>query len=159
MEKLSTITYKSPLGTIMLQSDENRLLSLDFTDQQEVIFSKNSILEQTVKELDEYFAGKRLEFTVPIHQEGTNFQVSVWKALTTIPYGEVKSYFDIATQVGNPKAVRAVGMTNGRNPIGIIVPCHRVIGKNGKMVGYASGVWRKEWLLNHEKNVLSSRYV
>ena len=164
---LYTSYYNSPLGTISLQSNERALLGLDFVNEETELKikredrsireeSKSKILLQTVKELDEYFAGKRLKFTVPIYQEGTPFQVSVWKALTTIPYGKVKSYLDIATQVGNSKAVRAVGMTNGKNPIAIIVPCHRVIGKNGKMVGYASGVWRKEWLLAHEKKVLGN---
>ena len=156
-----TTYYQSPLGNILLQSNEDVLLRLDFVEKEEkeVVDGKRgerSILAQTIRELDEYFAGKRMKFTVPIHQEGTPFQVSVWKALTTIPFGNIKSYSDIAIQVGSPNAVRAVGMTNGKNPIGIIVPCHRVIGKNGKMVGYASGIWRKEWLLAHEKKVLGS---
>jgi methylated-DNA-[protein]-cysteine S-methyltransferase len=103
-------------------------------------------------QLDEYFLGKRKNFDLPLSLHGTTFQLAVWKQLETIPYGKTKTYKDIAIGVGNEKAVRAVGLTNGRNPIAIVVPCHRVIGSNGKMVGYASGVWRKEWLLAHERN-------
>lgn len=153
--------YDSPLGKIILQSTATALIKLDFFDGQTIQYPAApvpSILRQCIKELNEYFAKKRMAFSVPLSQEGTVFQLSVWNALKTIPYGTVKSYFDIATQIGNPKAVRAVGMTNGKNPIGIIVPCHRVIGKNGKMVGYASGIWRKEWLLDHERKTLSKRH-
>lgn len=150
--------YESPIGTILLEANDLSLLHLDFLekDNEVRLHDSSHILKQTTSELDEYFKGKRMKFTVSMYQEGTPFQLSVWNALKTIPYGEVKSYQDIATQIGNVKAVRAVGLTNGKNPIGIIVPCHRVIGKNGKMVGYASGVWRKEWLLQHEHKHLHS---
>lgn len=151
--------YESPIGKILLQSTNDALIRLDFIEENILKGPGNSvlssILDRTRVELDEYFRGDRQTFTIPILQEGTAFQRSVWKALTTIPYGVTKSYEDIAVQIGNPKSVRAVGLTNSRNPISIIVPCHRVIGKNGNMVGYASGVWRKEWLLAHERKIIS----
>ena len=94
-----------------------------------------------------YFSGEAIQFTVPISAKGTSFQQSVWQALTTIPYGETWSYAQLADAIGNPKAVRAVGLANGKNPVSVIVPCHRVIGKNGKLTGYAGGVERKQRLL------------
>jgi len=100
--------------------------------------------------LEEYLIGKRYEFDIPLALDGTNFQKAVWKALTEIPYGETRSYLEVASIIGNPKAVRAVGLANNRNPIAIIVPCHRVIGKNGKLVGYAGGLQMKEDLLKLE---------
>lgn len=152
--------YPSPIGLIGISSCQCSITTIDFVEQKQIQEDKNHIPEvvrQAVRELDEYFLGKRKKFTVPFHQEGTPFQLSVWQALTTIPYGYTKSYFDISSQINNSKAVRAVGMTNSKNPIAIIVPCHRVIGKNGKMVGYASGIWRKEWLLAHEKKHVTSK--
>ncbi len=149
--------YQSPIGTMLLEADEKHLLKVSFKDldQKESLEKSNvSILLQAVKQLDEYFAGKRKEFTVPLSQQGTAFQQSVWEALTTIPYGGVNNYQDIAVKLCNPKAVRAVGMTNGKNALAIFVPCHRVIGKNGKLTGYAHGLWRKEWLLTFEQKAL-----
>ena len=105
------------------------------------------MIEQCINELDEYFKGKRKEFTRLRREQ--HFK-NVWDALYTIPYGVSASYLDVAEKVGNTKAVRAIGGANSRNPISIIVPCHRVIGKSGKLVGYAGGLWRKEWLLKHE---------
>ena len=104
-----------------------------------------------VKELEEYFKGKRKEFTVPCRPEGTDFQKRVWEALTRIPYGETRTYKEIAAEAGNPKASRAVGMANNKNPVPIIIPCHRVIGSDGKLTGYAGGLGVKEFLLNLER--------
>ena len=109
------------------------------------------MLRQCAQELKEYFKGSRKDFTVPLEFEGTAFQKAVWRALTGIAYGEVASYKQIAETVERPLAFRAVGGANNKNPLPIIVPCHRVIGSDGKMVGYGSGIWRKEWLLAHEK--------
>jgi methylated-DNA-[protein]-cysteine S-methyltransferase len=109
------------------------------------------VLSQTVIQLEEYFAGLRNEFDLPLAAAGTDFQTQVWHALTTIPYGETWSYQELANAIGNPKAVRAVGLANGKNPISIVVPCHRVIGKSGKLTGYAGGVERKQRLLALEK--------
>lgn len=109
------------------------------------------LLKDAEKQLEEYFCGKRKKFNLPLKQEGTEFMQSVWKALETIPYGETRSYKQIAEMIGNPKAVRAVGMANHKNNIPIIIPCHRVIGNNGKLVGYALGLEMKQWLLDLEK--------
>ena len=108
-------------------------------------------LSQAEEELTEYFAKERTQFEVPLDPVGTDFQLSVWKALFQIPFGEVVSYLHIAEQIHNPKAVRAVGLANGSNPVSIIVPCHRVIGANGKLTGYGGGLDRKRHLLIHEK--------
>jgi methylated-DNA-[protein]-cysteine S-methyltransferase len=119
----------------------------------------NNMQEQTPKvlaecfsQLDEYFKGERREFTFPYILEGTIFQKNVWNALTGILYANTGSYKDIAVTIGNEKAIRAVGSANGRNKLSIVIPCHRIIGSNGKLTGYAGGLWRKEWLLQHERN-------
>ena len=117
-------------------------------------YHKNSLIEETIKQLDEYFLGKRVSFNLPLTFEGTLFQNSVWKALMEIPYGETRSYKDIAVRIGNPKACRAVGMANNKNPIILICPCHRVIGSNKKLVGYGGGLDMKAYLLNLEQNNL-----
>ena len=109
------------------------------------------VLDMTMQQLDAYFNGKLQQFTVPFELQGTAFQKTVWEALCTIPYGTVVSYQDIAIAIGNPKAVRAVGMANNKNPISIIIPCHRVIGKQGSLTGYAGGLDKKQWLLSHER--------
>ncbi|MDN3242783.1 methylated-DNA--[protein]-cysteine S-methyltransferase [Glycomyces tritici] len=109
------------------------------------------VLEAAVDQLEAYFAGDLKEFDLPLAAQGTAFQHRVWTELSRIPYGETVSYLDIAVRLGDRKAVRAVGLANGRNPIAIVVPCHRVIGSNGKLTGYAGGLWRKERLLNLER--------
>ncbi len=109
------------------------------------------ILEKTKKELEEYMLGKRTQFSVPFYAEGTEFQKKVWAKLCEIPYGQTRSYGQVATEIGNPKASRAVGMANNRNPISIIIPCHRVIGANGKLVGYGGGLSKKQLLLAIEQ--------
>jgi len=108
------------------------------------------VIKKAAKQLEEYFAGKRKEFDLPLGFCGTDFQKKVWAALLSIPYGETRSYGDIAKQIGNPKACRAVGMANNRNPIAVICPCHRVIGADGSLVGYGGGLERKEYLLKLE---------
>lgn len=115
------------------------------------IQKETSLIKNTKQQLDEYFAGKRKKFDIPIKLEGTDFQIKVWKELLEIPYGETCSYLDIAKRIGNPKASRAVGMANNKNKIIIIVPCHRVIGSNKKLVGYACGLDVKEKLLELER--------
>jgi methylated-DNA-[protein]-cysteine S-methyltransferase len=154
MNKQSMI-LSSPLGFLKLTADKTHLVSVEFVDDKDFVPPKDTavsgVLHRAILELTEYFAGKRKHFTVPVKHVGTQFQLSVWHGLSTIPYGKTATYQDIAVKTGNIKAVRAVGRTNGLNKIAIVVPCHRVIGKNGKMVGYASGVWRKVWLLSHEQ--------
>lgn len=112
--------------------------------------AKHSVLQLTMTQLTEYFSGRRKDFDLPLAASGTAFQQSVWQALREIPFGQTASYLDLAQSIKNPKAVRAVGSANGKNPISIVVPCHRVIGTNGKLTGYAGGLDRKLWLLEHE---------
>ncbi|EGU45900.1 MULTISPECIES: methylated-DNA--[protein]-cysteine S-methyltransferase [Vibrio] len=148
--------YDSPLGTVTLQANEQGLLGVWFethtTKPEDLGIQEDSFpIFQSVKEqLERYFAGDAVQFDVPIAAKGTPFQQSVWHALTTIPYGETWSYAQLADAIGNPKAVRAVGLANGKNPVSVIVPCHRVIGKNGKLTGYAGGIERKQRLLTIE---------
>ncbi|CAH7028262.1 Methylated-DNA--protein-cysteine methyltransferase [Vibrio chagasii] len=145
--------YDSPLGTVTLQANEQGLLGVWFethtTKPEDLGIQEDSfpIFLSVKDQLDRYFAGEAIQFDVPIAAKGTPFQQSVWHALTTIPYGETWSYAQLADAIGNPKAVRAVGLANGKNPVSVIVPCHRVIGKNGKLTGYAGGVERKQRLL------------
>lgn len=143
--------YASPIGAIEITAAESGILSLDFIDEMKKSDVIPQILKDCITELDEYFKGKRKEFTVNCELKGTDFQKKVWKALEEIPFGKTMSYKEIAEKIGNPKAVRAVGSANHNNKIAIIIPCHRVIGSSGKLTGYAGGLWRKEWLLNHEK--------
>ena len=149
----TTYYYNSPIGTIKLICSEEFLECMKFTN--EVIKNPKQypkIISTCKEQLDMYFVGKLEKFTIPLaFVKGTDFQRSVWQALQSIPYGETRSYQDIAIQIGNPKAVRAVGGANNKNPIGIVVPCHRVIGKSGKLVGYASGLDKKEMLLKLEE--------
>ncbi|WP_379967685.1 methylated-DNA--[protein]-cysteine S-methyltransferase [Ectobacillus sp. sgz5001026] len=142
--------YKSEIGWIEIKGNEDAIISVLFVDapnKEEI----NPVLESCKQQVQEYFEGTRRTFTVPLSAKGTEFQTGVWDALKTIPYGETASYSDIATKIGNPKAVRAIGNANSKNPISILVPCHRIIGKNRALVGYAGGLWRKKWLLTHEQ--------
>ena len=141
--------YESPLGWIEVKGNDIGIISIFFVDEQGPS-CENPLVAQCVKELEEYFQNKRTVFTVPLCAQGTDFQKRVWTALRTVPYGKTASYLDMANEIGNPKAVRAIGGANSKNPISIIVPCHRIIGKNGTLVGYEGGLWRKEWLLKHE---------
>ena len=126
-------------------------MGLDFKKSPlEEIQQEDEVLKKAVSQLEEYFLGQRKEFTLPLNPQGTPFQKQVWEALRTIPYGETRSYKEVAIAIGNPKACRAVGMANNKNPIAIITPCHRVVGANGKMVGYAGGLGIKEALLEVE---------
>ena len=149
------IGYKTPVGMLEIVGTEQAIQSILFVDCEETIDTVNrdlpEVMHQCRRELDEYFKGTRMTFTFPLEQKGTIFQRDVWNSLTTIPYGETTSYLALAKSVGRPKAVRAVGSANGRNRLSIVVPCHRVIGSNGTLTGYAGGVERKEWLLRHEQ--------
>jgi len=116
-----------------------------------ITYYHSPILAECVRQLDEYFNGRRTIFDVPVRQKGTKFQQSVWNVLTDIPFGKTISYGDVAKMLNNPKSMRAVGAANGQNKVWIIVPCHRVIGANGSLTGYAGGIERKKWLLGHEK--------
>lgn len=157
MDKHETY-YNSPIGLIKITGNENGIRSVDFVDEQtfpEGLHSQKDsqshpILDECVLQLDEYFKSERKEFTVKLNLEGTEFQKKVWNELMKIPFGRTISYMELAKSVGDIKAIRAVGAANGKNKIAIIIPCHRVIGSDGKLTGYAGGLWRKEWLLKHE---------
>lgn len=148
----------SELGPITVQANSEGLLGIWFEQHTTCpveLGEQNPsypVLKQAEVELEEYFAGQRKDFTLPLAAKGTEFQRKVWQALCEIPYGEAISYQELANRVGNPKAVRAVGTANGKNPLSIVVPCHRVVGKDGKLTGYAGGVERKLRLLNLESD-------
>lgn len=143
----------SPWGYLRMTYDNNSLYSFTILPTWEGEFGTPSTLTaQVCQQVEEYFKGERKTFTIPIKTEGTPFQEKVWQALRDIPYGETRSYGQIAATIGNPKASRAVGMANNKNPILIITPCHRVIGANGKLVGFGAGLPLKERLLELEAN-------
>ena len=151
MTNIYTTCMESPVGRIVLISDETQLKSVNFSE--ELINEQTDlpdILRKTKEQLNEYFAGTRLQFELELDPEGTPFQKKVWQRLVQVPYGQTKSYRDIALELGSVLATRAVGPANGKNPIPIIIPCHRIIGSDGKLVGYAGGLERKKWLLLHE---------
>lgn len=150
MREIYKTYYDSPLGIIEIKGTEEGILAISF-DEEGLLQESPAVLEECYKQIDEYFKGQRKEFALNLIFEGTDFQKKVWHQLTKVPFGETASYKDIAEGIGNVKAMRAVGNANSKNPLGIIVPCHRVIGANGTLTGYAGGLWRKEWLLNHEK--------
>lgn len=143
----------SVLGKLLLEEEDGKIVCLLFERDipANVEQSDTPTLQKVAQELSEYFAGNRKEFDIPLNPKGTDFQKSVWNALCTIPYGKTMSYGQVAAQIGNPKASRAVGMANNKNPIPILIPCHRVIGANGKLVGYGGGIWIKQKLLELEQ--------
>ncbi|QBG36510.1 methylated-DNA--[protein]-cysteine S-methyltransferase [Litorilituus sediminis] len=141
---------ETPLGLMELTANDDGLCQAIFCGDNIKTINANQVTKDSQHQLHEYFAGKRKAFDLPLAPKGTAFQQLVWQQLANIPYGEVYSYGDIAKLVNKPKGSQAVGGANGRNPISIIVPCHRVIGANGSLTGYAGGIERKLWLLNHE---------
>jgi methylated-DNA-[protein]-cysteine S-methyltransferase len=145
-------TYSSPLGPILIEASDGRITKAIFPDTEEVETGRfDPALKDAVSlQLDEYFAGVRFNFDLPLDASGTDFQKKVWKQLGTIPYGNQITYLELAMQMGDRNLIRAVGGANARNPVSIIVPCHRVIGSGNKLIGYAGGIWRKKWLLQHE---------
>ena len=164
---LFTIHYSllycpSPLGPIgIVAENDNAVTEVFFTGRGRLNYEyteeETPLLLETAKQLTEYFAGERHDFDLPLAPSGTPFQMAAWQALCTIPYGETRSYRDMAIAVGNPKACRAIGMANNRNPITIIIPCHRVIGADGSLVGYGSGLENKKFLLTLEQGKLRSQ--
>ncbi len=142
---------KSPLGFIQVTSNEKNILSVLFTTAPLKTAKHPACLVRCLKQLREYFAGKRKKFNLPVALSGTKFQQKVWNALQTIPYDKTWSYQELAKAIGKSKAARAVGNANNKNQIPLIIPCHRVIASSGKLSGYGSGIWRKKWLLEHEK--------
>jgi methylated-DNA-[protein]-cysteine S-methyltransferase len=151
--------YASPIGTFTLEAEAGQLIALMFDDTSSEASlptpEDELVLDETKRQLDAYFAKQTMAFSLPLAPRGTAFQRKVWEALCAIPSGETRSYGAIATSLGTPNASRAVGGANHVNPIAIIIPCHRVIGSSGKLVGYAGGLDRKEWLLAHERGLAS----
>ncbi|WP_018248771.1 methylated-DNA--[protein]-cysteine S-methyltransferase [Orenia marismortui] len=144
--------FDSPIGLLEIQSAQEEIISLDFIKERRYEEKLDPLLLESKKQLQAYFNGERREFDLPLRINGTRFQNKVWKELIKIPYGRTSSYKDIAVATGNANAYRAVGNANNKNNIAIIIPCHRVVGSTGTIGGYGAGVWRKEWLLEHEKN-------
>lgn len=149
---MNAYSFDSPVGPLCVQEEDGALIALNFGAGQ--VQQPTPLLLEAQRQLTEYFAGQRQDFSLPLEMRGTPFQKRVWQALCTIPYGQTRTYGQIAAQIGNPKACRAVGMANNRNPIAIIVPCHRVIGSDGTLVGYGGGLHIKEALLSLERKVI-----
>lgn len=155
--------YQSPVGVLEIRSTGSAVSAVLFVNswkgarliESELSFEKpvSSVIKTCIKQLDEYFAGTRTAFTINTLQVGTEFQQTVWNELCNIPYGRTISYHELSKRIGNVKAIRAAGTANGNNSISIIVPCHRVIGSNGDLVGYGGDLWRKKWLLGHEGKI------
>lgn len=153
-----TAVFESPLGLVRVSGDEKGVAIITCTDSsaQEItpeISSVSPIVEPVqaaVQQLKDYFAGSREPFDFPINPSGTTFQQTVWQALLDVPFGTTQSYLALSRRIGDEKAIRAVAAANGRNPLWIVVPCHRIIGSDGSLTGYAGGLWRKQWLLEHE---------
>lgn len=146
--------YKTPIGTAEIVGDEYGIQSISILDQElETSSDIPDVLRSCVIQLNEYFTGERSEFDILLNPDGTDFQKKVWQELLNIPFGKTRTYLEQTKQIGDPKAIRAVASANGKNPIAIVIPCHRVIGSDGSLTGYASGIWRKKWLLEHESPV------
>ncbi len=148
---LNTAYFNSPIGLIELQADQGKLLSLHFQEVKRYPEEETPILSAAKTQLDEYFEGLRKEFELPLQIKGTDFQKNVWRQLRQIAYGDTLSYKEVAEAIGNNKAYRAVGNANNKNSIPIIIPCHRVTASSGEIGGYGAGIWRKKWLLEHER--------
>jgi methylated-DNA-[protein]-cysteine S-methyltransferase len=147
--------YKTPVGIAQITEDDGFISRIHIMDKEcEVEPTTSPLLNETMRQLDEYFAGSRKVFDFPIKQEGSDFQQQVWQELLKIAYGKTISYGQQSQQMNNPLAIRAIAAANGRNNLWVVVPCHRVIGSNGSLTGYAGGLWRKQWLLEHEAKVL-----
>ncbi len=147
---METVFINTPLGTAKIKGDELGVSVISILQEGEISKTIPLELKDAVKQLQEYFEGKRTTFNFPINPKGTDFQQKVWKALLEIPYGKTTSYLELSKKLGDVKAIRAVASANGKNPLWIVVPCHRVIGSDGSLTGYAGGLWRKKWLFEHE---------
>lgn len=152
MKEFETAVISSPLGMLEITGSHEVIFSVLFLDDKKARPTKvHTSLQKCVTQLEEYFSWKRKSFEISLQPNGTAFQRRVWDALLKIPYGKTISYLKLAQQLGDEKSIRAVASANGKNPIAVIIPCHRVIGSHGEMVGYGGGIKRKEWLLAHEK--------
>lgn len=157
MEQIYYTYYESPVGLLKIGGTNHYITELSFVDNPDQVVhgepGVSEIIHQCTEELIEFFNCKRMTFDIPVSQDGTAFQQRVWGELLNIPYGKTISYLDLAKRLGDTKVIRAAASANGKNNIAIIVPCHRVIGSDKSLVGYAGGLWRKKWLLQHEFRV------
>jgi methylated-DNA-[protein]-cysteine S-methyltransferase len=143
--------YKTPIGTAKIVGNENGISSVTVIDKTiDTSLNIPQNLQSCFQQLDEYFSGTRKEFQLKLNPKGTEFQQKVWNELLNVSFGKTRSYLEQSKKLGDPKAIRAVASANGKNPIWIIIPCHRIIGSDGSLTGYAGGIWRKKWLLAHE---------
>ncbi len=147
---MQTCFINSPLGITKIVGDENGISIISILEEGEISETIPHELQEAVTQLGDYFEGKRNDFNLKLNPKGTDFQKKVWQELLNIPYGKTTSYLDLAKKLGDPKVIRAAASANGKNPLWIVVPCHRVIGTDGSLTGYAGGLWRKKWLLEHE---------
>lgn len=151
---METAIIKTPLGTAKIEGDAYGLASITIANYSEKPGTTYpQVLKDTIDQLQEYFVGQRKEFNLVLNPKGTDFQKKVWSELQQIPYGKTTSYLELSKRLGDPKAIRAVAAANGKNPLWIVIPCHRVIGSDGSLTGYAGGLHRKKWLLEHESAV------
>ena len=147
---MPTVFINSPLGTTKIVGDENGISQISFLEEEVISKTIPNELKVAITQINEYFSGTRTDFDFRINPNGTDFQKKVWQELLNIPYGKTISYLDLAKKLGDPKVIRAAASANGKNPLWIVIPCHRVIGTDGSLTGYAGGLWRKKWLLEHE---------
>ena len=147
---METCFINSPLGITKIVGDENGISEISVTSEGAISETIPLELQEAAKQLSDYFVGKRKDFNFKLNPKGTDFQQKVWQELLNIPFGKTISYLDLSKKLGDVKAIRAVASANGKNPLWIVVPCHRVIGTDGSLTGYAGGLWRKKWLLEHE---------
>ena len=147
---METCFISSPLGITKISGDENGVAVISVLSEGELSTTIPNQLQEAVLQLKEYFEGKRIDFTFKLNPKGTDFQQKVWQELRNIPFGKTISYLDLSKKLGDVKVIRAAASANGKNPLWIVVPCHRVIGTEGSLTGYAGGLWRKKWLLEHE---------
>ncbi|WP_291275760.1 methylated-DNA--[protein]-cysteine S-methyltransferase [Flavobacterium sp.] len=151
---MDQITLQTPLGFVLIEGDLDGISKITITSEVEKISTAIPVhLEEAAQQIEEFFQGKRKQFDLKLNPKGTDFQKKVWNQLLQIPFGKTVSYQEITNQLGDPKAIRAVANANGKNPLWIVIPCHRVIGSDGSLIGYAGGLWRKKWLLAHENPV------
>jgi methylated-DNA-[protein]-cysteine S-methyltransferase len=147
---METAYIKTALGIAIIKGDENGISEISILDEGIISSMIPVVLQEAASQLNDYFEGKRTDFTFKLNPSGTDFQEKVWKGLLEIPFGKTMSYLELSKKLGDVKAIRAVASANGKNPLWIVVPCHRVIGTDGSLTGYAGGLWRKKWLLEHE---------
>ncbi|TCP28336.1 methylated-DNA-[protein]-cysteine S-methyltransferase [Tenacibaculum skagerrakense] len=152
VSEIHTAYYKSPIGTIEVKGNSKEIHSIYFIEEDisTTLEVTSGEIKKCIQQLDEYFLGNRKEFELNLSPNGTEFQGKVWTELLKVPFGKTRSYLEQSKKLGDVKAIRAVASANGKNPISIIIPCHRIVGSDGSLTGYAGGVWRKKWLLEHE---------